>query len=44
MADAAPDVVAVCEFGQLIREPLLSQYTMLNVIPRCFRGGVARRR
>ena len=27
IADAAPDVVGVCEFGQLIREPLLSQYT-----------------
>lgn len=33
IVDAAPDVVGVCEFGQLIREPLLSQYTMLNVHP-----------
>ena len=33
IADAAPDVVGVCEFGQLIREPLLSQYLMLNVHP-----------
>jgi methionyl-tRNA formyltransferase len=33
IADAAPDVVGVCEFGQLIREPLLSRYTMLNVHP-----------
>lgn len=33
IADAAPDVVGVCEFGQLIRQPLLSQYTMLNVHP-----------
>jgi methionyl-tRNA formyltransferase len=33
IADASPDVVGVCEFGQLIREPLLSQYTMLNVHP-----------
>ena len=33
IADAAPEVVGVCEFGQLIREPLLSQYTMLNVHP-----------
>jgi methionyl-tRNA formyltransferase len=33
IADAAPEVVGVCEFGQLIREPLLSRYTMLNVHP-----------
>jgi methionyl-tRNA formyltransferase len=33
IADAAPDAIGVCEFGQLIREPLLSQYTMLNVHP-----------
>jgi methionyl-tRNA formyltransferase len=33
IADAAPDAVGVCEFGQLIREPLLSQYLMLNVHP-----------
>jgi methionyl-tRNA formyltransferase len=28
---AAPDAVLVCAFGQLIREPLLSEYPMLNV-------------
>jgi methionyl-tRNA formyltransferase len=33
IANAAPEVVGVCEFGQLIREPLLSRYTMLNVHP-----------
>jgi methionyl-tRNA formyltransferase len=30
---AAPDAVLVCAFGQLIREPLLSEYPMLNVHP-----------
>ena len=30
---AAPEVVAVCAFGQLIREPLLSEVEMLNVHP-----------
>ncbi len=30
---AEPEVVAVCAFGQLIREPLLSQFEMLNVHP-----------
>jgi methionyl-tRNA formyltransferase len=30
---AQPDAVAVCEFGQLIREPLLSRYLILNVHP-----------
>ena len=30
---AAPEAVGVCEFGQLIREPLLSRYLMLNVHP-----------
>jgi methionyl-tRNA formyltransferase len=30
---AAPDVVAVCSFGQLIREPLLSEHLLLNVHP-----------
>jgi methionyl-tRNA formyltransferase len=30
---AAPDAVLVCAFGQLIREPLLSAYPMLNVHP-----------
>jgi methionyl-tRNA formyltransferase len=33
IAAAAPAAVAVCAFGQLIREPLLSQYEMLNVHP-----------
>jgi methionyl-tRNA formyltransferase len=30
---AAPQVVCVCEFGQLIKEPLLSHYLILNVHP-----------
>jgi methionyl-tRNA formyltransferase len=30
---AAPQAVAVCAFGQLIREPLLSEWPMLNVHP-----------
>jgi len=30
---AAPDAVLVCAFGQLIREPLLSEFPMLNVHP-----------
>jgi methionyl-tRNA formyltransferase len=30
---AAPAVVVVCAFGQLIREPLLSEFPMLNVHP-----------
>jgi methionyl-tRNA formyltransferase len=30
---AEPDVVAVCAFGQLIREPLLSEVEMMNVHP-----------
>jgi methionyl-tRNA formyltransferase len=29
----APDAVAVCAFGQLIREPLLSELPLLNVHP-----------
>jgi methionyl-tRNA formyltransferase len=33
IAEAAPEVVGVCEFGQLIKQPLLSQYMMLNVHP-----------
>jgi methionyl-tRNA formyltransferase len=33
IAEAAPDAVGVCEFGQLVREPLLSRYLMLNVHP-----------
>jgi methionyl-tRNA formyltransferase len=28
-----PEAVVVCSFGQLIREPLLSEYLMLNVHP-----------
>ena len=30
---AAPEAVVVCAFGQLIREPLLSEFPMLNVHP-----------
>ena len=30
---AEPEAIAVCAFGQLIKEPLLSDYTMLNVHP-----------
>jgi methionyl-tRNA formyltransferase len=30
---AAPDAVVVCAFGQLIREPLLSELPLLNVHP-----------
>jgi methionyl-tRNA formyltransferase len=30
---AQPEAVAVCAFGQLIREPLLSEFPMLNVHP-----------
>jgi methionyl-tRNA formyltransferase len=33
IAAADPGAVAVCAFGQLIKEPLLSDYTMLNVHP-----------
>jgi methionyl-tRNA formyltransferase len=33
IARHAPEVICVCEFGQLIREPLLSQYPLLNVHP-----------
>jgi methionyl-tRNA formyltransferase len=33
IAAASPAVVLVCAFGQLIREPLLSQFPMLNVHP-----------
>jgi methionyl-tRNA formyltransferase len=33
IAAASPDVVCVCAFGALIREPLLSQHEMLNVHP-----------
>jgi methionyl-tRNA formyltransferase len=30
---AKPEAIAVCAFGQLIREPLLSEFVMLNVHP-----------
>jgi methionyl-tRNA formyltransferase len=33
IAAATPDVVCICAFGALIREPLLSEYEMLNVHP-----------
>jgi methionyl-tRNA formyltransferase len=33
IAATAPDVVVVCAFGALIREPLLSDFEMLNVHP-----------
>ena len=33
IAAATPDVVVVCAFGALIREPLLSDFEMLNVHP-----------
>jgi methionyl-tRNA formyltransferase len=33
IAAAEPDVVVVCAFGALIREPLLSQFEILNVHP-----------
>jgi len=33
IAAAAPDLVIVCAFGALIREPLLSDFEMLNVHP-----------
>jgi methionyl-tRNA formyltransferase len=33
IAAAAPDIGAICAFGQLIREPLLSELELLNVHP-----------
>ncbi len=33
IAAAAPEAVCVCAFGALIKEPLLSDYEMLNVHP-----------
>jgi methionyl-tRNA formyltransferase len=33
IAAAAPDVVCVCSFGALLREPLLSEHELLNVHP-----------
>jgi methionyl-tRNA formyltransferase len=33
IAEAAPDVVAIASYGGLIKEPLLSDYEMINVHP-----------
>ena len=33
MRASRPEAIAVCAFGQLITEPLLSEFTMLNVHP-----------
>ena len=33
IAAAAPEVICVCAFGAMIREPLLSSYELLNVHP-----------
>jgi len=33
LAELAPEAIAVCAFGALIKEPLLSDYLMLNVHP-----------
>jgi methionyl-tRNA formyltransferase len=33
IADVAPDALLVCAFGALVKEPLLSDYEMLNVHP-----------
>jgi methionyl-tRNA formyltransferase len=33
IAQASPEAVCVCAFGALIKEPLLSEYPMLNVHP-----------
>jgi methionyl-tRNA formyltransferase len=33
LAAAGPEVVVVCAFGQLIKEPLLSEHLMLNLHP-----------
>src|SRR5204863_3561530 len=33
IAEAKPEVVCICAFGGLIKEPLLSDYEMLNVHP-----------
>jgi methionyl-tRNA formyltransferase len=33
IAHHEPEAICVCEFGQLIKEPLLSRYLMLNVHP-----------
>ena len=41
---AAPEAICVCQFGQLIKEPLLSRFLMLNVHTSVFPAGAARRR
>ena len=41
--EARPQAAVVCAFGQMIREPLLSELPILNVHPRCCRAGAARR-
>jgi methionyl-tRNA formyltransferase len=33
IAEVAPDVLVVCAFGALVKEPLLSDYELLNVHP-----------
>jgi methionyl-tRNA formyltransferase len=33
IADAAPEAIAICAYGALIKEPLLSEHEMLNVHP-----------
>jgi methionyl-tRNA formyltransferase len=33
IASASPDAVVVCAFGALVKEPLLSEYELLNVHP-----------
>ena len=33
IAEAAPDAVAICAYGALIKEPLLSEHELLNVHP-----------
>jgi methionyl-tRNA formyltransferase len=38
IAAVEPDVVCVCAFGGLIKEPLLSAYRMLNVHPSLLPG------
>ncbi len=44
IAAAAPEVVVVCAFGALIKEPLLSAHPMLNVHPSLLPRWRARRR
>jgi len=33
LADAAPDVICLCAYGALVREPILSDYEIVNVHP-----------